>query len=62
MVRITDELIHSQANTWGITETFIIGRGILLLRIGASHGVIGTSTVKLLWQDWSSLDHHIDYG
>ena len=57
----TGDLIHSQADPWGITEALTIWRGILLLRIGANHGVLGTGIVELLWQVGPSLDHHIYY-
>lgn len=62
MGRITCKLIHSQANTWGITKSLTIGRGRLLLKIGAIHGGIGTDIIGSLWQVGPNLDHLINCG
>lgn len=49
-VTMEGDPILSQANTWGVTETFIIWRGRWLFRIGAKHGVISTGIAEFPWQ------------
>lgn len=62
MVRIAGDLVHSQADTWGITEVFIIWQDRLLLRIGANHGAIGFGIAESLGQVGHNLNHHTYYG
>lgn len=62
LIGITSGLVHSQTDTWVITEVLTIGQGILLLRIWASHVVIDIGIVESHWKDWPSFNHRVDYG
>lgn len=62
IVRIVGDPVHYEVDTWGIIEVFIIWRGKWLFKIGANHGMIGTSVAKSPWQVEFSLDHHVYYG
>lgn len=45
-VMMESDPILSEADTWGVVESFIIWRGRLLLRIEASHGVVDSSIAE----------------
>ena len=60
LVKTIGKLIHSQADTWGVTKALTIGQGRLLLKIRTNNEAIGAGTIEALWQVGPNLDHPID--